>query len=54
MVKKITPDLPIILITGDFLDSKEELNIYGISAYCQKPFSYDRLSRVVRDILDKA
>ncbi len=52
-LKKIRPDLPVILCTGHSTKiSAEDTEGLGISAYCQKPFEFVNFSETVRRVLD--
>ncbi len=51
-IKKIRPDIPILLISG-YSEKINELNIenYNINEYCNKPFNIAELSIAVRNAL---
>ena len=52
-IKKIRPNLPIILFSGHNLitDDKQKKEM-GISAYAIKPVSVDKMARTIRKVLD--
>jgi CheY-like chemotaxis protein len=53
-LKKIRPDLPIVLFTGNSSRlSAEEADMLGISAYLIKPVDLKKLLLTVRRLLDK-
>jgi len=53
-VKKIRPDIPVILITGyGNLVAEEDVSIWGIDDLVIKPFELKELSEVVKRILSK-
>jgi len=52
-IRKLNPDVPIILSTGYSSKIREEdIEKYGISAYCNKPLRLNELSQVIRGLLD--
>lgn len=53
-IRKISPYIPIILITGNLLIKNSELKKTGIQAFIQKPFDLGELQSVVREVLDAA
>lgn len=54
-IKAICPDIPIILCTGYSKKvSEDEIEDYGINAYCRKPVSVPTLAKKVRRLLDQA
>lgn len=53
-LKKIQPDLPVILCSGyNEHGADKEIKIAGISAFVQKPVTMNDLSRIARKILDR-
>ena len=53
-LKKIRPDIPIILCTGfSELLTKEEARSMGIMDFLMKPLTTSELSHTVRKALDK-
>jgi PAS domain S-box-containing protein len=52
-VKKIAPEIPVILMTGYSTKiSEAEIGSYGISAYCRKPLSIGEISSAIRKVLN--
>jgi len=53
-LRKLRPDLPVILCTGYCSAiSKEEAETLGISAFVMKPFEMPKLLQIVRNVLDE-
>jgi len=53
-LKKIRPDIPIILCTGFSENiSEENYTSKGINSFIMKPLSIDKIARAVRQVLDK-
>ncbi|MFH2065611.1 MAG: response regulator [Pseudomonadota bacterium] len=53
--KKIRPDIPIILCTGQSYGSGSDIvKKLGVSQYVMKPIEKIKLIQIVRDVLDKA
>jgi len=54
-MRKIRPDIPVILCTGySSRVSKEKADTMGIQALAHKPFDRNELARMVREVLDMA
>ncbi len=53
-LKKIKPDIPIIICTGHSskLNEEKAMNL-GISAYAMKPISMMKISKLIRKVLDR-
>ena len=54
-LKKIRPDIPILLCTG-FQDKniEEKIRQTGISGYVMKPLNMHEMAKNVREVLDNA
>ncbi|MDM8551573.1 response regulator [Desulfobacterales bacterium HSG2] len=51
-IRKIRPDIPIILITGSLFKRESDLKKAGIRAFIQKPFDQRKMGSVIREVLD--
>ena len=53
-LKKIRPELPVILCTGhsDLID-EEKAKRLGIAAYVMKPVTKQEIARTIREVLDR-
>jgi PAS domain S-box-containing protein len=52
-LKKIRPDIPVILFTGYSNISEKKISEIGISAYIRKPFDKNELLKSIRSALDR-
>ncbi|WP_320042204.1 ATP-binding protein [uncultured Desulfobacter sp.] len=53
-IQKIAPDIKMLISSGTRIDEETKRMLRdGCHSFLQKPFSMDRLSRVMREILDK-
>lgn len=53
-IMKINASLPIILFTGySSKISEDDIDQYGITAFCSKPLKFTELAQVIRKVLDQ-
>lgn len=53
-IQKLAPDIKMLISSGTRLDEETKMMLRdGCHSFLQKPFSMDRLSRVMREMLDK-
>jgi len=52
-IRELDPDIKILISSGAGIDEEMKMMLRdGDQVFLQKPFSMDRFSRVIRDILD--
>ncbi len=53
-IRKIKPDIPVILCTGfSYTLSEEEALKKGVNRFCHKPLGMEDLEKVIREVLDQ-
>jgi len=51
-IRKIRPDIPIIMMTGTLFDNESVLRKTDIRAFIRKPFDQREMESVIREVLD--
>jgi CheY-like chemotaxis protein len=52
-IKKVDPNMPVVLVTGwEVMHKEEEIKKSGVDMVILKPFKLSRIARVIKESLD--